>query len=116
MFSLLADVATPVIALGATAWAVLQARVLNRCKREQLARKASMEPMCQCSHSFSRHANGRRCQTETRYTISTYNFEWRQCPCVLYVGPDPSLSGLWHLPFDGGVPTGRTIRQGDLLR
>lgn len=55
----------------------------------------STKPICMCKHGFSSHVEGRKCNVAIR---DGYNHKIGDCACLLYVGPDPLMSGLWHLP------------------
>jgi hypothetical protein len=54
------------------------------------------QPVCMCKHGYNCHKDGRKCQVD-EFTpgrvVST-------CACILYIGPDPVLSGLWHPPAE----------------
>lgn len=51
------------------------------------------KPICLCSHAFGSHEDGNKCQV-----YAYMNYEWKNCACTTYVGPDPIASGLWVAP------------------
>lgn len=51
------------------------------------------KPICLCQHAFGSHKNGNKCQVYIHV-----NYEWKNCACTTYVGPDPIASGLWVAP------------------
>jgi hypothetical protein len=51
------------------------------------------KPICLCNHAFGSHEDGNKCQVHIYL-----NYEWKNCACTTYVGPDPIASGLWVAP------------------
>lgn len=57
---------------------------------------APPKPICMCDHNYGSHEEGRRCKVAI--FDDYYGRKIGNCACLLYVGPDPILSGLWHPP------------------
>jgi hypothetical protein len=58
--------------------------------RGQKKKPAPLTAVCGCSHIFSAHKDGGKCQA-TIYR----NYTDHYCACTIYVGPDPMALGLW---------------------
>lgn len=56
-------------------------------------------PQCQCNHVYSNHMKGYKCQAGINVKRNSYT-ERLACPCTIYVGPDPLISGLWSPPTE----------------
>ena len=54
-----------------------------------------LAPFCMCRHGYSSHDGGYRCEFTLR---DRFGDSIGQCPCTVYVGPDPVLSGHWIPP------------------
>lgn len=50
-------------------------------------------PICMCNHNFGDHAKGGKCSADIRSKV--FKDLVGNCPCQVYVGPDPVLSGYW---------------------
>lgn len=57
-------------------------------------------PRCQCGHVYSIHKKGYRCQSDDTIRKGGVVDKFRTCPCTIYVGPDPMISGLWSPPTE----------------
>ena len=58
-----------------------------------------LRPICSCSHGYGKHREGAVCQGGVERKHYTHNgvrsgYEWVQCACSRYDGPDPAIFGL----------------------
>lgn len=63
--------------------------------RRARAAAAPPKPICMCKHNFGSHKGGYECTVDH---LDEYGSKLSSCACLLYVGPDPLASGLWHPP------------------
>lgn len=60
-----------------------------------------LRPICSCDHGFGEHLDGGKCHgeiTRTRYSRTGdhigIGYDYMECPCLRYDGPDPAIFGL----------------------
>lgn len=57
-------------------------------------------PRCQCKHIYTTHKKGYSCQAQDVVDRNGHVDKYRNCPCTIYLGPDPLVSGLWSPPIE----------------
>lgn len=56
-----------------------------------------LRPICSCEHGYGQHDAEEGCQADVRQELPGLNWQWVDCPCWHYDGPDPALFGLEKL-------------------
>jgi hypothetical protein len=77
---------------------VLYLRIRNL--KRQIRDHKPLELRCQCGHLFTSHRPG-HCREAIRREHydrdgDRSGWQWRDCTCSGYLGPDPEMLGLWR--------------------
>lgn len=63
--------------------------------------KDELLPRCLCNHGFTFHHNR--------------GYDCAQCNCTHYMGPDPTITGLWSVPLPP-KPASTPVVSGEIMR
>jgi hypothetical protein len=80
--------------------------------KRQIRDHKPLELRCQCTHLYTSHRAGgcrQQYRREFYYDNGDRNgWEWMDCPCHGYLGPNPEMLGLWSPGDKKPSPSFRT--------